>query len=97
MAAASPAQVEPTSEPIIAAANAPKSSCPSMAMLTTPARSPRTPPSAPNTRGTATASEPPSRPTTGTVLPAAAQVKKPVIQANAKITTSHSWVFLRWV
>ena len=93
MAAARPAQVEPTSEPTMAAPNAPKSSWPSMAMLTTPERSPSTPPRAPKTRGTATASEPPSRPTTGTVPPAAAHVRKPVIHARAKTTTSQSVVF----
>ena len=67
-----------------AAANAPASSWPSMAMLTTPARSPRTPPSAPKTRGTASATEPASRPTIGIVAPAAAQVRKPIIHATAK-------------
>ena len=55
-----------------------------MAMLTTPARSPRTPPRAPKTSGTARASEPASRPTTGSEPPEAAQVRKPAIQATAK-------------
>ncbi len=93
MAATRPAQVEPVSEPTMAAPNAPNSSWPSMAMFTTPDRSPSTPPRAPNTSGTATASEPPSRPTTGIVPPAAAHVRKPVIHATAKMTTSHSVVF----
>ena len=93
MAAARPAQVEPVSEPTMAAPNAPNSSWPSMAMFTTPDRSPSTPPRAPKTSGTATAREPPSRPTTGIVPPAAAHVRKPVTHATAKMTTSHSVVF----
>ena len=66
-------------------------------MLTTPERSPSTPLIAPKTRGTATASDPASSPTTGKVASAAAQVKKPVSQTTAKTTTSQSRVFLRWV
>ena len=55
-----------------------------MAMLTTPARSPSTPPRAPNTSGTASASDPASSPTTGMVPPAAAQVRKPIIHAHGE-------------
>ena len=92
MAATRPAQGEPVDEPTIAAANAPRRSWPSMAMLTTPARSPRTPPRAPKTRGTARASEPASRPTTGTEPPDAAQVRNPAIHATANTITAHPGV-----
>ena len=84
MAASRPAHGDPVAEATIAAAKAPKSSWPSMAMLTTPARSPSTPPRAPKMSGTARAREPASSPTTGTVSPAAAQVRKPATQATAK-------------
>ena len=60
-----------------------------MAMLTTPARSPSTPPSAPKTSGIASATAPPSRLTTRIRPSAAAQLRKPTIQAKAKAIASH--------
>ena len=60
-----------------------------MAMLTTPARSPSTPPSAPKTSGIASATAPPSRLTTRIRSPAAAQLRKPIIQTIAKAIGIH--------
>src|SRR5690606_238196 len=68
-----------------AAVNAAPRSWASIAMLTTPARSPMTPPSAPYTNGTDQSTAPPSRPTTDRSrgLPAPAQARNPVSPATA--------------
>src|SRR5665647_2388888 len=77
-------------EPAIAALNAPASSWLSIAMFTTPARSPITPPRAPNTRGTARRTAPPMSRTTGKSrsLPAPAHERKATRRTLAKTTES---------
>ena len=65
-----------------AALKAPKRNWPSIATLTTPTRSPMTPPSAPKMSGIDSDSAPKSRPVTGTSPPAAAHTRKPNIAST---------------
>ncbi len=81
----------PVAVATIAEVNAPASSCPSIAMLTTPTRSLSTPAMAPKISGTDRLSPPASRPVNGmteVVAPAAAQVRKPTMNTRAKTTAS---------
>src|SRR5665647_95243 len=78
------------SQPAIAALNPPPRSWLSLAMFTTPARSPITPPRAPNTRGTASRTAPPMSRTTGKSrsLPAPAHERKATRRTLAKTRES---------
>ena len=73
-----------------AAINAPVSSCPSIAMLTTPTRSAITPPMAPRMMGTANTSACPTMNATGTVLSAASQPSRAITPSSPYPTFSQS-------
>ena len=88
-AAKSPANGEPVMVPTTAETKAPAKSWASIAMLTTPTRSEMTPPRAPNTRGTASTSEPANSSGTRSVSSAAAQVRKPVSAKTAPAMGIH--------
>ena len=63
-----------------------------MAMLTTPARSHRTPDSAPKMRGTLSSSEPCSRPVSGIDLPETAHVRNDIMKATPNAAIAHAGV-----
>ena len=92
MAPASPANGLPVMLATSAATNAPESSWPSIAMLTTPTRSLMTPPSDPKISGVDTVSAPASRPIIGSVAPAAAQVRNAVRKMTANSVVTHSGI-----
>ena len=75
-----------------AEANAPASSCPSIATLITPTRSEITPLSAPKMSGALRPTAPTSRPGTGIVAPAAAHARKATRNISAKMLMSQSGV-----
>ena len=94
-AAMSPASRLSVSEPTTADRKAPASNWPSIAMLTTPARSHRTPDRAPKISGTLSSSEPWSRPVSGMDLPETAQVRNDIMKAIPKAAIAHAGVGLR--
>lgn len=83
----------PVREATTADTNAPASSWPSIATLTTPTRSESTPPSAPKMSGTDRATVPTRRPGTGIVWPADAQVRNATRNRIANTTVNQSGTF----